>query len=126
MEKIAIDRPIPKVTVITTDPQIQSLSDCKGQNLVLYFYPKDSTPGCTLEGQDFKNNYKKFQRLNTQILGISRDSLQSHEKFMAKLELPFPSSVIYPMKSSVSYLTFWGKKIYTAKNPLGSSKYLSN
>ncbi|CAM4379682.1 MAG: Peroxiredoxin Bcp [Legionella sp.] len=65
------------------------LSDYKGQYVVLYFYPKDSTPGCTTEGQDFRNAYPQFQALNTQIFGISRDSIKSHENFKAKQNFPF-------------------------------------
>ena len=65
------------------------LSDYQGQYVVLYFYPKDSTPGCTTEGQDFRDAYSQFQALNTQIFGISRDSLKSHENFKAKQNFPF-------------------------------------
>jgi peroxiredoxin Q/BCP len=65
------------------------LNDYKGQYVVLYFYPKDSTPGCTTEGQDFRDAYPKFQALNTQIFGISRDSIKSHENFKAKQNFPF-------------------------------------
>ncbi|HNP34979.1 MAG TPA: peroxiredoxin [Woeseiaceae bacterium] len=72
----------------TGDRKIR-LKDLRGQNVVLYFYPKDSTPGCTLEGQDFRDLHTKFRRQNTVILGISRDSLASHEKFKAKHEFPF-------------------------------------
>lgn len=61
----------------------------RGKWLVLYFYPKDSTPGCTLEGQDFKNYYGDFVSLNTEILGVSRDSIQSHVNFKKKFDLPF-------------------------------------
>ena len=57
--------------------------------LVLYFYPKDSTPGCTQEGQDFRDNYAKFKALNAEILGVSRDSMKSHENFKCKQEFPF-------------------------------------
>ena len=56
---------------------------------VVYFYPKDSTPGCTTEGQDFRDNYKKFKKLNTDILGISRESIKSHENFKLKQDFPF-------------------------------------
>ena len=56
---------------------------------VVYFYPKDSTPGCTSEGQDFRDNYKKFKKLNTDILGISRESIKSHENFKSKQDFPF-------------------------------------
>jgi peroxiredoxin Q/BCP len=57
--------------------------------VVLYFYPKDSTPGCTLEGQDFRDLHIKFRRQNTRVFGVSRDSLASHQKFRAKQEFPF-------------------------------------
>lgn len=65
------------------------LHDYQGQHVVLYFYPKDATPGCTTEGQDFRDAYLKFQELNTQIFGISRDNLKSHENFKAKQNFPF-------------------------------------
>jgi len=65
------------------------LKDLRGQNVVLYFYPKDSTPGCTLEGQDFRDLHSKFRRQKTVILGVSRDSIASHEKFKAKQKFPF-------------------------------------
>jgi peroxiredoxin Q/BCP len=66
-----------------------TLADFKGKFLVLYFYPKDSTPGCTTEGQAFRDNYTKFKALNAEILGVSRDSLKSHENFKCKQEFPF-------------------------------------
>ncbi len=65
------------------------LSDLRGKPVVLYFYPKDNTPGCTVEGQDFRDRYPEFQSLDCEIFGISRDSLKSHDGFKAKLGLPF-------------------------------------
>ena len=65
------------------------LSSLRGKNIVLYFYPKDNTPGCTTEGQDFAANHAKFKRRNAVILGISRDSVASHEKFRDKFNFPF-------------------------------------
>jgi len=65
------------------------LSEHRGKTLVIYFYPKDSTPGCTTQGQQFRDHYAEFQQLNTEIFGISRDSLKSHENFKAKFEFPF-------------------------------------
>ena len=65
------------------------LKDLRGQNVVIYFYPKDSTPGCTQEGLDFKALHARFKRQNTVILGVSRDSLASHDKFKAKQGFPF-------------------------------------
>ncbi len=63
--------------------------EARGKKWVIYFYPKDDTPGCTTEGMDFRDLYAEFQRLNTEIVGVSRDDLPSHEKFCTKLSLPF-------------------------------------
>ena len=64
------------------------LSDI-GKNLIVYFYPKDSTPGCTTQGMQFRDFYSEFQAANTEIVGVSRDSLKSHENFKAKFSFPF-------------------------------------
>ncbi len=72
----------------TGDKKI-ALKDLRGQNVVLYFYPKDSTPGCTLEGQDFRDLKGRFTRAKTVILGVSRDSIKSHENFKAKQKFNF-------------------------------------
>lgn len=66
-----------------------SLKSCKGKALVLYFYPKDNTPGCTQEGQDFRDLYADFQKAGCEILGASKDSVRSHENFIAKFNFPF-------------------------------------
>jgi peroxiredoxin Q/BCP len=66
-----------------------SFPDLKGKKVVIYFYPKDDTPGCTCEGENFRDAYKKFMKENTVILGVSRDSIKSHEKFQSKYEFPF-------------------------------------
>ena len=65
------------------------LSNYLGKTLVIYFYPKDNTPGCTTQGMQFRDHYAAFQALNTEIFGISRDSLKSHENFKAKFSFPF-------------------------------------
>ena len=65
------------------------LSDYLDKNLVIYFYPKDNTPGCTTQGMQFRDSYNEFQALNTEIFGVSRDSLKSHENFKAKFTFPF-------------------------------------
>jgi len=72
-----------------TSSKTISNKDFAGKNLVVYFYPKDSTPGCTTEGQDFRDNYKSFLKANTEIIGVSRDSIKSHESFKAKQSFPF-------------------------------------
>ena len=89
MSKIEINSPVPELTLEGTSNTSFSISKYVGKNLIIYFYPKDSTPGCTNESIDFKDNYDVFQKLNTEIFGISRDSLKSHEKFKAKYSFPF-------------------------------------
>lgn len=73
----------------TTPDQHCALSDFKGRKLVLYFYPKDNTPGCTTEGQDFATHFAAFEKANTVIFGVSKDSLKSHQNFKAKYDFPF-------------------------------------
>lgn len=89
MSEVAIGKKVPDFTLPATGDKELSLSDFKGRNVVLYFYPKDSTPGCTKEGQAFRDAYGEFQGLNTEILGISRDGVKAHENFKAKQEFPF-------------------------------------
>lgn len=89
MDKISVGKPVPDLEVRATDDQKFMLSDLRGKNLVLYFYPKDNTPGCTTESQDFRDHYEEFRKLNTEIFGISRDSLKSHDGFKTKECLPF-------------------------------------
>lgn len=89
MSKIALGKKVPDFRLPATGDQEIRLADLKGTRVVLYFYPKDSTPGCTLEGQDFRDQYAKFKRQNTRVLGVSRDSLASHEKFKDKQCFPF-------------------------------------
>ena len=89
MAKVAIGKKVPAFSLPATGDKDISLADCKGKNLVLYFYPKDSTPGCTTEGQDFRDKIHTFRRRNTTILGVSRDSLKSHENFKTKHKFPF-------------------------------------
>jgi len=84
-----IGKRVPAFTLPATGEKNIKLSDFKGKKLVIYFYPKDSTPGCTTEGQDFRDNYLKFKRAGTEILGVSRDNIASHEKFKAKQAFNF-------------------------------------
>lgn len=82
-------RKAPDFTLPATGDQKINLRSLRGENVVLYFYPRDNTPGCTTEGQDFKTMHKQFLKNNTVILGISRDSLAAHEKFRNKFKFPF-------------------------------------
>lgn len=80
---------VPDFSAEMTGDKPFQLSAYQGKNLVLYFYPKDNTPGCTTESMQFRDLHPQFAAANTEIFGISRDSLRSHEGFKAKLELPF-------------------------------------
>ncbi|MCS3468509.1 peroxiredoxin Q/BCP [Pseudomonas sp. JUb42] len=86
---VAVDQPVVNFEAPATGGQTVSLSALKGQQVVIYFYPKDSTPGCTTEGQGFRDHYAQFQAANTLIYGVSRDGIKSHENFKAKQEFPF-------------------------------------
>jgi peroxiredoxin Q/BCP len=86
---VELDKPVADFQVQATSDQAVSLSALKGQQVVIYFYPKDSTPGCTTEGQGFRDQYADFKAANTVVFGVSRDSLKSHENFKAKQEFPF-------------------------------------
>jgi len=91
------------------------LKELRGQNVVFYFYPKDNTPGCTLEGQDFSDLHAKFRRQKTIILGVSRDSLASHEKFRDKHQFPFdlisdPDEALCRRFDVIHEKTLYGRK----------------
>lgn len=89
MATVAIGKKVPDFTLPATGGQDISLSSLRGRRVVVYFYPKDSTPGCTTEGQDFRDRIHTFRRRNTTVLGISRDSIRSHENFKARQQFPF-------------------------------------
>lgn len=89
MSKISVGKAVPNFKLPATGGKEIDLKSLRGKNVVLYFYPKDSTPGCTTESCDFGSLHDRFKRKGTVILGVSRDSLASHEKFKAKFEFPF-------------------------------------
>lgn len=89
MTAVALDQAVPNFTAPMTSDKTFNLADYKGQNVVIYFYPKDSTPGCTTEGQNFRDLIDSFSAANTVIFGVSRESLRSHENFKAKQSFPF-------------------------------------
>jgi len=86
---VRIGKKVANFSLPATGEKDVSLNDFSGSNLVIYFYPKDSTPGCTLEGQNFRDRYADFSKSETGILGVSRDSVKAHENFKAKQEFPF-------------------------------------
>jgi len=89
MKKAVVGKSVPDLEVQTTGGKTLRLRDLKGRFAVLYFYPKDNTPGCTLEGQDFRDQHDRIKKLKTVVYGVSRDSLASHEKFKAKFKFSF-------------------------------------
>jgi peroxiredoxin Q/BCP len=89
MSTVTLDKKVPNFQLPATGDQTIKLTDLKGKKVVIYFYPKDSTPGCTTEGQDFRDNHNKFKRAGAVVLGVSRDGIKSHENFKAKQEFPF-------------------------------------
>ena|SRR3990167_8286259 len=86
---IQIGSPIPAFSGTTKDGQL-SIDSLRGKNVVIYFYPKDSTPGCTIESKAFRDHYAEFKKLNTEIIGVSRDNIKSHCKFIDNHQLNFP------------------------------------
>lgn len=89
MPRVAVGKKIPAFTAQATKDTKVTAKDLAGQKTVIYFYPKDNTPGCTTEGEDFRDNHAKFRRRKCVVYGVSRDSLASHEKFKAKYKFPF-------------------------------------
>ncbi|HEY5800783.1 MAG TPA: peroxiredoxin [Burkholderiaceae bacterium] len=112
----AIDQTVPEFAGPMTSARLFQLSDYRGKKLVLYFYPKDNTPGCTTESLAFRDLYPAFQAANAEIVGISRDSMRSHEGFKAKLELPFelvsdPDEVVCAQFGVMKMKNMYGKQV---------------
>jgi len=89
MANVSIGKKVRNFRLPATGDREISLSDLKGKKVVIYFYPKDNTPGCTREGQDFSDNIRRFRARNTVVLGVSRDSIRTHESFREKQSFPF-------------------------------------
>ncbi|MCK5433327.1 MAG: peroxiredoxin, partial [Gammaproteobacteria bacterium] len=111
-----IGKKVTDIKLAATGNQNLQLSDFRGKKIVLYFYPKDSTPGCTLEGQDFRDNKRKFSARNTIVLGISRDSVKSHENFKSKQSFSFdllsdPDEKLCKQFNVIKEKNMYGKKV---------------
>jgi peroxiredoxin Q/BCP len=87
--KTELNQTVPDFELTATSGTNFKLSNYLGKNVIIYFYPKDNTPGCTTQGMQFRDHYEKFKDLNTEIFGVSRDSIKSHENFKAKFTFPF-------------------------------------
>ncbi|GAC1334370.1 MAG: peroxiredoxin [Collimonas sp.] len=111
-----INMTVPDFSAAMTGEQTFKLSNYHGQKIVLYFYPKDNTPGCTTEAIQFRDLYAEFQRNNTLIFGVSRDSIRSHEGFKGKLGLPFdliadPDETLCAMFNVMKMKNMYGKQV---------------
>jgi peroxiredoxin Q/BCP len=112
----AVNKIVPEFSAAMTGNQTFKLSDYRGKKIVLYFYPKDNTPGCTTEGLHFRDLYPQFKAANAEIFGVSRDSIRSHEGFKAKLEMPFelisdPDETLCNMFDVMKMKNMYGKQV---------------
>jgi len=108
--------PVPDFSAPLTGGKTFKLSEHRGKKLVLYFYPKDSTPGCTTEGENFRVLHAAFGAANTAIVGVSRDSLKSHENFKSKMGFPFdlladPDETVCVMFDVIQMKNMYGKQV---------------
>ena len=110
--KLEIGQKAPEFEVNNQDGEVVKLTDQKGKKVVLYFYPKDQTPGCTAESCNLRDNYARFQKEGYEIFGISKDSEKSHRNFIAKQDLPFDLLSDTDLKVHEAYGTWVEKKMY--------------
>ena len=111
----------PEFTLQDQDGNTHNLSDYLGRRVLLYFYPKDDTPGCTTEACNFRDGYKDFQDMGLVVLGVSTDSVKSHRKFSDKYALPFPLLSDETHEVCEKY-GVWGKKKFMSREYLGSTR----
>jgi len=111
----------PNFALISDDGKKVTLSDYRGKKVVLYFYPKDNTPGCTSEAKEFRDNIKEFEKENAVILGVSKDSVESHQKFKQKHELPF-TLLSDPEGRVLELYGVWKKKSLYGRTFMGAER----
>lgn len=115
MANLEVGIKAPEVDLIIEGGKQFLLSDYVGKNVVLYFYPKDDTPGCTIEAQDFRDKIKDFASLNAVVIGVSKDNLESHKKFQEKCQLPFPLAFDHKGATCETYGLWIEKSMYGKK-----------
>jgi peroxiredoxin Q/BCP len=118
---LAVGTKAPEFTTTDQDGKRHSLSDFKGKKVILYFYPKDNTSGCTKEACAFRDNFDQFRQLNVEILGVSIDSEKSHKSFVQKYDLPF-TLLADADKSLVEAYGAWGEKSLYGKKYMGTNR----
>jgi peroxiredoxin Q/BCP len=118
---LAVGTQAPEFTTTDQDGKTQRLSDFKGKKVILYFYPKDNTSGCTKEACAFRDNFAKFRDLNVEILGVSIDTEKSHQAFAQKYDLPF-TLLADTDKRLVEAYGAWGEKSMYGKKYMGTNR----
>jgi thioredoxin-dependent peroxiredoxin len=118
---LAVGTQAPEFTTTDQDGKTRALSDFKGKKVILYFYPKDNTPGCTKEACGFRDHFAEFHRLGVEILGVSVDPVKSHKSFVQKYELPF-ILLADPDKHLVEAYGVWGEKRLYGKKYMGTNR----
>jgi len=108
----------PEFELKDSNGKIVKASDLKGKKHVIYFYPKDFTPGCTTEADEFSKDYKKFQKANIEILGVSKDDVNSHKKFCEKMNIPYILLADTDTKLAKKF-GVWGKKKFMGREYMG-------
>jgi len=111
----------PDFTLKDAEGKSHKLSDYKGKKVVLYFYPKDNTPGCTVEACEFRDSYKEIQKKGAVILGVSTDGEKSHKKFVEKYNLPF-TLLADSEKKVVDKYSVWGEKSFMGRKYMGTTR----
>jgi peroxiredoxin Q/BCP len=114
MKHLKVGDTAPVFTAIDQNGKTISLNDFKGKKLAIYFYPKDNTPGCTVQACNLRDNYKLLSDNGIQILGVSADSIASHQKFIDKFALPFPL-IADENKKVIETFGVWGPKKFMGK-----------
>lgn len=118
---LQVGDPAPDFSLADADGNTVSLAELKGKRVVLYFYPRDNTPGCTKEACAFRDNYEAYQAKDVAVLGVSADDAKSHQKFIAKHDLPFPLLVDEDAKVATAYGSY-GLKKFMGKEYMGISR----
>ncbi|HEB94637.1 MAG TPA: peroxiredoxin [Gammaproteobacteria bacterium] len=116
MNSVELNKKIPAFTLPATGDKTIKLSDLAGKKVVLYFYPRDNTPGCTQEGQDFRDHFDAFTAAAAVILGVSRDGIKAHENFKAKQAFPFDllsdkEEILCRLFDVIKEKNLYGKKV---------------
>jgi peroxiredoxin Q/BCP len=118
---LAVGTQAPEFTATDQDGKKHTLRDFRGKKVIVYFYPKDNTPGCTKEACAFRDNFAKFRQLNVEILGVSIDGEKSHQSFAQKYDLPF-TLLADPDKRLVEAYGVWGEKRLYGKTYMGTNR----